>query len=227
MCFQIYLQKVMVKSLLCTTLIFIFLFHCGCQKKLIEAYGYGEIPSAGEDIYDQGFIVQIPENAPSITQRYSTKPDEDDEHIAITVHDGLDIIALHEAPVLAAAPGKVTQSHLTIIRGNRVVIEHGLDEQGQLIRTEYNHLSQKLVNKGETVLRGQQIGTLGMTGLTGGYPHLHYMVTTVTTNGSKEIIETVNPQLYWANGIGKITCYPKNATTTFPAYKMTYPILCR
>jgi len=42
-------------------------------------------------------------------------------------------------------------------------------------RTEYGHMDQVLVEKGQRVTRRQQIGTMGSTGRSTG-PHLHYAV---------------------------------------------------
>ena len=203
----------------------------GCQKMFIETYGYGDIPSPGDNRYDQGFIVRMPYNAPSITQSFSPKVDSDSDYYSdyrtSPAHDGIDIIALSNTPVLAAAPGKVVHSHLTIMRGNRVVVEHGLDTHGNLIRTEYNHLSQRLVKNGTMVARGEPLGTLGMTGLTGGFPHLHYMVTLILNPGPEEKVIPTDPHLFWAEGKGKVTCLEKETGKNLAPFQMTYPLLCR
>lgn len=54
--------------------------------------------------------------------------------------------------------------------GNCVIINHG---NGYV--TLYGHLSSISVSNGQTVTQGQQIGTVGSTGLATG-PHLHYEV---------------------------------------------------
>jgi murein DD-endopeptidase MepM/ murein hydrolase activator NlpD len=58
--------------------------------------------------------------------------------------------------------------------GNFVVIEHKLSD-GKYATTIYGHLAnERLVNVGDEVRAGQQIGTIGTTKVNGGYkPHLH------------------------------------------------------
>ncbi len=90
---------------------------------------------------------------------------------AYVLHDGLDLIAPQETPVLSAGDGiviNVTRS--TRGSGNTVEIEH---EGGYV--TRYSHLSATGVTRGSRVQRGQKIGTVGMTGASFA-PHLHYEV---------------------------------------------------
>ena len=46
---------------------------------------------------------------------------------------------------------------------------------GYGIVTNYGHLADTLVQPGQKVLRGNQVGTVGMSGRTTG-PHLHYEI---------------------------------------------------
>ena len=82
-------------------------------------------------------------------------------------HDGIDIIADKGTPVLAAARGKVLTAEFDAQRGNYVVIAH---EGGY--STLYAHLAELLVEAGTLVETGDEIGTVGNTGLSTG-PHLH------------------------------------------------------
>ena len=100
-------------------------------------------------------------------------------------HAGTDFAGRTGTPILAPADGEVaftSDAHLRL--GHVVVIVHnieGVDESGEvytkegLYQTEYGHLEQILVRKGERVVRGQQIATMGNTGRSTG-PHLHYAV---------------------------------------------------
>ena len=86
-------------------------------------------------------------------------------------HSGIDIYRwnAHRAPVHAMRGGAVIDSvYLPKGFGNTVVVEH---EDGTCLR--YTHLDKNLVKKGDRVLRGQQIGTVGK-GAKNIYPaHLH------------------------------------------------------
>jgi len=85
-------------------------------------------------------------------------------------HHGLDIGAAKGSPARAAAGGKVVRSGYESLYGNIVVIDHGNG-----YRTVYAHLSERLVEEGDVVRRGDQIGKVGKTGRATG-PHLHYEV---------------------------------------------------
>ena len=82
-------------------------------------------------------------------------------------HDGIDIIAEKGTPVLAAARGKVLTAEFDAQRGNYVVIAH---EGGY--STLYAHMAELNVAAGALVETGDEIGTVGSTGLSTG-PHLH------------------------------------------------------
>jgi murein DD-endopeptidase MepM/ murein hydrolase activator NlpD len=85
-------------------------------------------------------------------------------------HHGLDIDAPKGSQVKAAAGGKVVRGGIESLYGNLVEIDHGNG-----YRTVYAHLSERLVEAGDTVPRGGVIGKVGETGRTTG-PHLHYEV---------------------------------------------------
>lgn len=85
-------------------------------------------------------------------------------------HSGMDIAALHGAPVLASADGRVAQAGWEDEYGNVVVIDHG----GGL-ETLYAHNSRLLVEQGQQVSQGQQIALAGNTGSSTG-SHCHWEV---------------------------------------------------
>jgi murein DD-endopeptidase MepM/ murein hydrolase activator NlpD len=86
------------------------------------------------------------------------------------LHTGIDIGAPYGAPVYAADNGTVTYVGAMSGYGNVVVVDHG----GGL-STTYNHLSAFFVGTGQSVGRGQQVGSVGCTGYCTG-PHLHFEV---------------------------------------------------
>jgi len=85
-------------------------------------------------------------------------------------HHGLDIVAQPGTPVSAAASGTVVKSGYEALLGNVVVMDHGAG-----YRTIYAHLSERTVEEGAFVAKGEQLGKVGATGRTTG-PHLHYEV---------------------------------------------------
>jgi murein DD-endopeptidase MepM/ murein hydrolase activator NlpD len=85
-------------------------------------------------------------------------------------HPGLDISADKGDPVYATADGKITNASAAGNYGNLVIVDHGFG-----LETRYGHLSAFKVKMGQTVKRGDLIGSVGSTGRTTG-PHLHYEV---------------------------------------------------
>lgn len=87
-----------------------------------------------------------------------------------TRHTGWDLRAATGTPVVATADGVVGYAGMLDIRGNHVIIDHGLG-----IHSGYSHMSQIHVTRGQTVTAGQIIGVSGNTGRSGG-AHLHWEI---------------------------------------------------
>lgn len=86
-------------------------------------------------------------------------------------HEGIDFTAPYGTPIYATGKGEVVKKEYSKKGyGNQLVINHGYD-----YKTEYAHLKKFKVKRGETVERGELIGTVGNSGLSTG-PHLHYEV---------------------------------------------------
>jgi murein DD-endopeptidase MepM/ murein hydrolase activator NlpD len=86
-------------------------------------------------------------------------------------HNGADIKAPSGAPVGVSNSGRVVLSqYLPTLRGNCIVVDHGCN-----VFSIYMHLSQRAVQVGDSVKRGQVIGRVGATGFATG-PHLHWEV---------------------------------------------------
>ena len=86
-------------------------------------------------------------------------------------HSGIDFYRwnAHRAPVHAMRSGVVIDSvYLPKDFGNTVVVEH---DNGTCLRN--THLDEKLVKKGTRVIRGQQIGLVGMDAKNIYPTHLH------------------------------------------------------
>lgn len=85
-------------------------------------------------------------------------------------HLGIDIACAAGTDILAANSGTVLVSENHWSYGNYVLIDHGGG-----ISTLYAHMSECLVQAGDTVSAGQLVGHCGLTGNTKGY-HLHFEV---------------------------------------------------
>lgn len=83
-------------------------------------------------------------------------------------HLGVDYAGVAGAPVFAANRGVVALVDTFFLAGRIIYVDHG----GGVV-TGYFHLTAPLVAKGDTVARGQRIGTVGATGRVTG-PHLHW-----------------------------------------------------
>lgn len=88
----------------------------------------------------------------------------------VETHKGLDIKGPMGGEVKAMAKGIVEFAGRKSGFGNCIVLKHGNG-----FETLYGHLSKILVNVGDQIDIGQQIGNIGSTGRSTG-PHLHYEV---------------------------------------------------
>ena len=85
-------------------------------------------------------------------------------------HMGLDLQGFTGDTVVAAADGVVALADAFLYAGNLVYLNHG----GGVV-SGYFHLSEQLVEAGDTVTAGTPIGRVGATGRVTG-PHLHWVV---------------------------------------------------
>ena len=88
-------------------------------------------------------------------------------------HPGVDFVAPTGDPVIAAADGVVVKAGFEWGCGNGVSIEHRAQE-APLGWTLYCHFTEINVREGQTVKRGDVLGTAGTSGQTGGVPHVHF-----------------------------------------------------
>jgi murein DD-endopeptidase MepM/ murein hydrolase activator NlpD len=82
-------------------------------------------------------------------------------------HEGTDFRVDAGDPVKAVAGGRVALAQELYVRGNTVVLDHGLG-----LFSMYNHLQRFDVQPGQEVELGHVIGLVGATGFVTG-PHLH------------------------------------------------------
>ncbi len=85
-------------------------------------------------------------------------------------HNGLDIAAATGTPIVAPAAARVINTGHYYFNGNTVFLDHG---QGLL--SAYLHMHEIKVKPGDSVVQGQQLGTVGASGRVTG-PHLHWIV---------------------------------------------------
>jgi murein DD-endopeptidase MepM/ murein hydrolase activator NlpD len=87
-----------------------------------------------------------------------------------STHPGLDVGAPEGTPIRAPVGGVVLSAGPRGGYGNAVEIDHGNG-----LVTLYGHVSELLVSKGDSVVPGQDIATVGSSGRSTG-PHLHFEV---------------------------------------------------
>ena len=86
------------------------------------------------------------------------------------MHTGLDIAAPYGTSIRAALSGRVTFVGWKGGYGKTVIIEHPNGYE-----TLYGHCSKLLVDRGQTVKKGERIAKVGSTGVSNG-PHVHFEV---------------------------------------------------
>ena len=86
------------------------------------------------------------------------------------LHDAIDISGTgHGSPIFAANNGVVVKVWYEGIGGNQILLAHSNNYY-----TWYAHLAEQTVKAGQTVTRGQKIGTMGCTGSACTGTHLHF-----------------------------------------------------
>ncbi len=84
------------------------------------------------------------------------------------MHTGVDLAAPTGTPVLAVKAGRVLLVEAVSGYGTTVLLDHGNG-----LETLYAHLQQALVQEGDWLEQGVQLGAVGMSGSASG-PHLHF-----------------------------------------------------
>ena len=83
-------------------------------------------------------------------------------------HQGTDFAVDMGTQVVAANAGIVVFAGVWQVRGNAIVIDHGIG-----VYSGAYHLSELLVEEGQEVAKGEIIGRVGASGMATG-PHLHW-----------------------------------------------------
>lgn len=186
-------------------------------------------------------VIQVPQivypaGAPRVISDYGDRINAKGQERSAGPHSGIDIEGLFGnayggigQAILAAADGVVFRSHWSDFAGYRIVIEHGRDMDGNYLRTVYFHNSENLVNEGQKVKGGQQIAKIGATGsgITSGFPHVHFAVYRGPTKEYSKEWRDVNPHDYWVDGPYKITCFDSKKEYPKSPIRFTYPVECK
>ena len=97
-----------------------------------------------------------------------------------TFHYGVDVPAPYNTQIIAPLSGKVIFAGYKYSFGNTVILECGVDTNGNKYSMMFCHQNSIIVNVGDIVTQGQVIGLVGSTGDSTG-AHLHF---SVLINGS-------------------------------------------
>ncbi|MBI3912784.1 MAG: LysM peptidoglycan-binding domain-containing protein [Chloroflexi bacterium] len=104
----------------------------------------------------------------TVTELFGTRRSYNGGAVGACGHEGMDFGAKLGAPAYADARGRVVLAQKTQVRGNLVLIDHGLG-----VFSGFYHLSEIDTQVGKMVEPGELIGKVGSTGLSTG-PHLHW-----------------------------------------------------
>jgi murein DD-endopeptidase MepM/ murein hydrolase activator NlpD len=142
--------------------------HLGEYEKVVSGVALA-VGEGQRNLFDTIPVSRpVPPSRSIMSRRYGTSLDPFTSKP--NMHYGVDLSAEVGVPVTAAAVGVVTQIDNDPVWGKRVTITHGRG-----FRTVYAHLGTVKASKGRAVARGEEIGTVGASGLVTG-PHLHYEV---------------------------------------------------
>ena len=145
----------------------------------------------GSVVIEQGAIGKfqspLPNQTVSVTSPYGYRIDPFGSG-ASYFHQGIDLVSnLSSAPISAVAEGTVIYAEYHNSYGYFVAINHGkidgIDGGNTNVMTLYAHMQPGLqVSAGQTVKKGQVLGTMGTTGSSSG-THLHFQVVINNTPG--------------------------------------------
>jgi murein DD-endopeptidase MepM/ murein hydrolase activator NlpD len=133
------------------------------EREMVDAvFARVSEPRLWDGIFDPPLAGEVRITAPFGQRRsYAGGP-------VTSYHTGQDYGADAGTPVLAPITGTVALAEPLQVRGNVVILDHGLG-----VYTGFWHLSRIDVTVGQTVGEGEVVGLVGNTGLSTG-PHLHW-----------------------------------------------------
>ncbi len=118
-------------------------------------------------LWEGPFLYPVASDSPRITSYFGTRRTYNNSE-QLSFHGGTDFGGGVGTPIYAPAAGTVVLAEPLTIRGNAVIIDHGMG-----LYSGYWHQTQIVVTEGQEVKSGDLIGYIGNTGLVTG-PHLHW-----------------------------------------------------
>ena len=148
----------------------------GVEDVTLPTYNGGETQPVGADPEEPAGIFTLPVNGQLYKGHDATIQVYSNTMGDYRVHLGVDIATAPEAPVYAAADGKVSRIWKDAMMGYCIAIEHSGDSV-----SVYKNLSNTLpdgITEGATVKAGQQIATVGESAMVevADEPHLHFEI---------------------------------------------------
>jgi murein DD-endopeptidase MepM/ murein hydrolase activator NlpD len=156
-------------------------------QAIVSIQGLGPLSGAGSD---GGFAIDAPNLWPvmgPITSSFGQREDPVLHNGEGEFHSGLDISAPVGTPVRATGDGTVKFAGMANGYGREVILDHGHN-----LETCYAHMSGFAVMEGQSVVRGQVIGYVGMSGrITGANLHYEVRIRNIPVNPHKYLRETL------------------------------------
>jgi hypothetical protein len=152
--------------------------------------GLRPFSGAGSGMGDASLAIDAPNLWPvigPITSSFGQREDPVLHNGEGEFHTGLDISAPVGTPIRATADGTVKFAGMANGYGREVILDHGHN-----LETCYAHMSGFAVMEGQTVVRGQVIGYVGMSGrITGANLHYEVRIRNIPVNPHKYLRETL------------------------------------
>lgn len=154
--------------------------------------------------------------------RYAVSPHADGTpRLRDRPHDGVDVAADVGEAVIASAPGRIVSIEFDPKIGFEITIAHDgfpLDSQsrGAVRHTSYTHVNKPIIRMHDRILRGQQLGEVGLFWASGGVTHVHWKM----CRGSCRSDTTLDPLSTDVRCFSVRNHYPENE------FILTYPIMC-
>lgn len=192
-------------------------------------------PTATGDHRDPQVV--YPAAIPKIISHYHSWQDAKSK-LRDRVHQGIDIGGPAGQPIIAIADGHVLEAHTVECWGPTISIDHGRDRFGDPLIAVYSHLGEIVVEKGQTVSRGEMVARLGANEdqfeCMGGVRHLHLQLGRLEglnkgpESGLRYFLQDArygaNPHELWADGPYRVSCFDGNRH--YDAGTLTYPLPC-